>query len=128
MSDKVQITIPKNAFTVHYTDSNEKVEWTFERCVRYVLDNTKKFNDNGVGIRRAVEIFAAIDGVAECEPSKPLNREHVKALSEELENPEPGYMPSLSTVDADGNKVPKVIPGRTFLPYLDAVADALKAE
>lgn len=146
MSDTVEILIPKNAFTIRYADGKDSstapetedevapspaktttdIPWPFARCVQYIVDNSQRFNATGPGIRQGGRILTAILGVPEEEKSKPLSKEDAKALSEEMEAPGPkGYIPPLHS-QVGGKLVEQTVPARTFLSYLDAVADALK--
>lgn len=148
MSDTVEITIPKCAFTVRnasrekplfekhlkegmgleeatqlaQTESEER--WMFANSVQWVVDRAPGFNATGPGIRAGARIIDAVAGIEEGGKSKPLSKSDAKALLDALNNPgESGYMPQLTTVDGK----PVNVPARVFLPYLDAVENALKA-
>jgi hypothetical protein len=99
-----------------------KEPWTFERCCQHVIDSNKQFNASGPGIRAAVRILAAIRKAVDEKTIASLDEADLKLLSEAMEAPQAGWVPSLSRSGPDGKEIPyPTIPGRLFVSYVSAV-------
>lgn len=92
------------------------VAWSFARCAEWLVNTCTRFNQTGPGIRAGARIIDAIGGKAAGEVADFKREEDLKELSEAFENPDRGYAPPLEQTP----------PGRMFVTYMDAVADALK--
>jgi len=123
MADTVKIKIPPVALTIS-GDDGSKLDWTLPRCVQWIVDTHPRFNQTGPGIRQGARIIAGFGEDEQAPESGPILREDCAALSAAMDEPPAGFHPPLTAPDGK----PSNIPARLFIPYLDAVAEALKKE
>ncbi len=89
--------------------------------VAHILDTCKVFNSSGAGIRMAARVERTFAAGAW---PVPVEDADWGPLRDAFESPDAGYCPVLTIVGADGTSQPMNVPGRTFVAWVDAVANA----
>jgi len=107
--------VPATALVINTPEGS--VEWTFQRCVEYVISTSKRFQ-TAAGIRRSFRVMSALDDKNEGDDFdwKDEDLAEVAIAFEEAER----LLPEL-TIEVDGKKTPAPVDPRRFIPYLDAV-------